>query len=125
MIVGLGVDIAEVHRIEQAIARYGQAFLSRVFTAAEIEYCERHRHRFERYAARFAVKEATMKALGTGWANGVRWVDIEVARLPSGQPTLALQGATRKHAERLGMRRANVTITHSGDIALAQVILEG
>jgi len=124
LIVGLGVDISEVNRIEAAIKRHGRAFLERIFTAAEIEYCERHRNRFERYAGRFAVKEATMKALGTGWANGVRWVDIEVTRLASGQPTLSLHGATREHAERLGVRRASLSITHSGNTALAQVIFE-
>ena len=122
--MGLGVDISEVNRIEAAINRHGRAFLDRVFTAAEIAYCERHRNRFERYAGRFAVKEATMKALGTGWAKGVRWVDIEVTRLASGQPTLSLHGATRQHAERLGVRHANVSITHSGNTAFAQVIFE-
>ncbi len=124
MIVGLGVDIAEVNRIEAAITRHGQAFLHRIFTAAEIAYCERHRNRFERYAGRFAAKEAAMKALGTGWARGVRWVDIEVTRRPSGQPTLELHGATREHADRLGVHRASLSITHSGNTALAQVILE-
>ena len=91
MIVGLGVDIAEVHRIEAAIARRGEAFLRRVFTPAEIAYCERHRNRYERYAGRFAAKEAAMKALGTGWRHGVRWVDIEVIRLPGGKPSLQLR----------------------------------
>ena len=124
MIVGLGVDIAEVDRIQAAITRHGQAFLDRIFTPAEIAYCDRHRNRCERYAGRFAAKEAAMKALGTGWSNGVRWVDIEVTRLPSGQPTLSLHGATREIAERLGMRRAILSITHSGNTALAQVIFE-
>ncbi len=124
MIVGLGVDIAEIDRIEAAITRHGRPFLKRVFTPAEIAYCERHRNRFERYAGRFAAKEATMKALGTGWARGVRWVDIEVTRLPTGQPTLTLRGATLAHAERLGMRRASLSITHSGNTAFAQVIFE-
>ena len=124
MIVGLGVDIVEVKRIEAAIVRHGPAFLQRVFTQAEIDYCERHRNRYERYAGRFAVKEAAMKALGTGWTRGVRWVDIEVTREASGKPTLTLRGATREHAERLGVRHINVSITHSGDTAFAQVIFE-
>jgi holo-[acyl-carrier protein] synthase len=124
MIVGLGVDIAEVDRIQAAIERRGRAFLERVFTPAEIAYCESHRNRCERYAGRFAAKEAAMKALGTGWSRGVRWVDIEVTRLPSGQPTLSLHGASRDLAERLGMRRASLSITHSGNTALAQVIFE-
>ena len=83
MIVGLGVDIAEVDRLEKAIMRHEQAFLERVFTPAEIQYCERHKNKFERYAARFAAKEAAMKALGTGWRRGVRWRDIEVGREPA------------------------------------------
>lgn len=124
MIVGLGIDITEINRIEAAITRHGRPFIERIFTPGEIAYCERHRNRFERYAGRFAVKEAAMKALGTGWRRGVRWVDIEVARLPSGKPTLLLHGATRGHAERLGVRQASVSITHSGNTALAQVILE-
>jgi len=125
MVVGLGVDIAEVSRIEAAITRHGAAFLERIYTPSEIAYCERHRDRFVRYAGRFAAKEAAMKALGTGWSSGVRWVDIEVTRLPSGQPTLVLHGITQQHAERLGVRRTLLSITHSGDVAFAQTIFEG
>jgi holo-[acyl-carrier protein] synthase len=124
VIVGLGVDISEVDRIREAMARHGQRFLERVFTPAEIAYCNRHRDRAERFAGRFAAKEAAMKALGTGWSNGVRWVDIEVTRLPSGQPTLSLHGAARAIGERLGLRRASLSITHSGNTAFAQVIFE-
>ncbi len=124
MIVGLGADISEIDRIEAAIARHGRAFIERVFTPQEIAYCERHRARGERYAARFAAKEATMKALGTGWRLGVRWVDIEVTRLASGRPTIELHGAARKHAERLGVSRILVSLTHSGNIAFAEVIFE-
>jgi len=124
VIVGLGADIAEVDRIEAAIARHGRAFLERVFTPQEIAYCERHRARGERYAARFAAKEATMKALGTGWSRGVRWVDIEVTRLAGGRPTIELHGAARQHAERMGVSRILVSLTHSGNIAFAEVIFE-
>lgn len=124
MIVGLGADIAEVDRIEAAIARHGRAFIERVFTPQEIAYCERHRARGERYAARFAAKEATMKALGTGWTRGVRWVDIEVTRQASGRPAIELHGATRQHAERLGVNRIHVSLTHSGNLAFAEVIFE-
>jgi holo-[acyl-carrier protein] synthase len=125
MIVGLGVDIAEVDRIEAAIQRHGRAFLNRIFTPAEIAYCEKHRNRAERFAGRFAAKEAAMKALGTGWTSGVRWVDIEVVREPSGKPTVKLSGATREIADRLGVKNIALTITHSGNTALAQVIFEG
>jgi holo-[acyl-carrier protein] synthase len=124
MIVGLGIDITGVDRIEAAIARRGRAFLKRLFTPSEISYCERHRNRAERFAGRFAAKEATMKALGTGWARGVRWIDIEVVREPSGKPTLKLSGATRAIADRLGVKNIALTITHDGNTAMAQVIFE-
>lgn len=124
MIVGLGLDIAEVDRIKEAIARHGAAFLERLFTPAEVSYCERHKNRYERYAARFAAKEAAMKALGTGWSQGVRWRDIEVAREPSGKPTLHLEGEARQIADRMGVKNISLSITHSGNLALAQVIFE-
>lgn len=124
MIVGLGLDIAEVDRIEAAIRRHGAPFLERLFTPAEVSYCERHKNRFERYAARFAAKEAAMKALGTGWSQGVRWRDIEVTREVTGKPTLRLTGAARQIAERMGAKNISVSITHSGNLALAQVIFE-
>jgi holo-[acyl-carrier protein] synthase len=124
LIVGLGVDIAEVERIEAAIGRRGQPFLNRVFTPNEIEYCERFKNKFERYAGRFAAKEATMKALGTGWGRGVRWVDIEVAREPGGRPTIRLAGEAAKIAGGLGVKRISVSITHTEEEALAQVIFE-
>lgn len=125
VIVGLGIDIAEIDRLEVAIQRHGRAFLERVFTPAEIAYCEQHRNRFERFAGRFAAKEAAMKALGTGWRRGIRWVDIEVVREPSGKPALELRGIAREFANRLGVARISLTITHSGNTALAQVIFEG
>ena len=124
MIVGLGVDITEVDRIEAAISRHGRAFLQRVFTPSEIAYCERHHNSAERFAGRFAAKEAAMKALGTGWARSVRWLDIEVVRAPGGKPTLRLSGASREIANHLGVRNIALTITHSGNTALAQVIFE-
>jgi holo-[acyl-carrier protein] synthase len=124
MIVGLGMDIAEVDRIAAAIERHGRTFLTRVFTPAEIAYCEKHRNRTERFAGRFAAKEAAMNALGTGWRHGVRWVDIEIVREPSGKPTLKLSGASRAIADRLGVKNIAITITHTGNTALAQVIFE-
>lgn len=124
MIVGLGVDITLIDRMEAAIARRGRALLERVFTPAEIRYCEKHRHSAERFAGRFAAKEAAMKALGTGWSRGVRWVDIEVVREPSGKPTLKLSGATRAIADGLGVKNIAITITHDRNMAMAQVIFE-
>jgi holo-[acyl-carrier protein] synthase len=124
LIVGLGLDIAEIDRIEAAITRYGAPFLERLYTPEEVAYCESHKNRFERYAGRFAAKEAAMKALGTGWRHGIRWRDIEVVRAPGGKPTLNLEGVAREFATRLGARNILLTITHSGNFALAQVIFE-
>ena len=124
MIVGLGVDFTEVDRMEAAIERRGRPLLERLFTPSEIAYCEKHRHRAERFAGRFAAKEAAMKALGTGWSRGVRWVDIEVVREPSGKPTLKLSGAACAIATSLGVKKIALTITHTGNTALALVIFE-
>lgn len=124
MIVGTGIDIAEPARVRAAAERYGRRFLERVFTAKEIVYCERKRNKWERYAARFAAKEAGMKALGTGWRRGVRWRDFEVAHLPGGRPTLALSGQAKKFARRQGVRRVALSLTHAEQFVLAQVIFE-
>ncbi len=104
MILGSGVDLCEVPRIETAIARYGNRFLERIFTAREIAYADRKANRFERYAARFAAKEAGMKALGTGWTGGIAWRDFEVINLPSGRPTLEFHGRAAEIAAKLGVR---------------------
>jgi holo-[acyl-carrier protein] synthase len=119
------VDIAEVARLKSAIERQGERFLRRIFTEQEIAYCERFRNKYERYAGRFAAKEATMKALGTGWRRGVRWVDLEVMRLASGRPTMQLKGESKKLAEQLGVKHIAISITHTSNEALAQVIFEG
>ena len=124
MIVGLGLDIAEIDRIEAAIVRHAGPFIERLFTPREAAYCEQHKNKYERYAGRFAAKEATMKALGTGWRRGVRWRDIEVIREPSGKPTLHLAGVAGELAARMGVKNISLTITHSGNLALAEVIFE-
>ena len=118
LIVGLGVDIAEVPRMQAAIERHGQPFLRRVFTPNEMAYCERFRNKFERYAGRFAAKEAAMKALGTGWRRGIRWVDLEVVREQSGRPTLALTGEAAKVAANLGVN-PSLTITALAERAMS------
>jgi len=125
MIVGTGIDMAEVPRIARSIARFGERFLKRVFTEGEIRYCDTKVNRAERYAARFAAKEAAMKALGTGWNHGVRWRDIEVRRQPGGRPTLAFHGKAAEFAARLGTKNVALSLTHTESQAFAQVILEG
>ena len=125
MILGSGVDLCEVPRIEAAVARYGSRFLERIFTAREIAYADRKANRFERYAARFAAKEAGMKALGTGWHGGITWRDFEVINLPSGRPTLTFHGGAAEVAAKLGVHNVALSLTHTKEQALAMVILEG
>jgi holo-[acyl-carrier protein] synthase len=124
VIVGIGTDLAEVARIREAIERHGRRFIERIFTPAEIAYAERKANAFERYAARFAAKEAGMKAIGTGWKRGVRWQDFEVINLPSGKPTLALHGVASAVAEQLAVRNVALSLTHTAEQAMAIVILE-
>jgi holo-[acyl-carrier protein] synthase len=124
MIVGTGIDIAEVPRIEASIARFGDRFLHRIFTADEIHYCESKANRIERYAARFAAKEAAMKAIGTGWNLGVTWRDVEVCRLPGGRPTITFHGKAAEFATKLGATHIALSLSHTQDYAIAQVILE-
>lgn len=124
MIVGTGVDLAETARIEQALAKHGDRFRKRIFTAREIAYCERFKNKAERYAARFAAKEAAFKALGTGWGAGVRWLDVEITHLPSGKPELELSGRAEEVARELGVRRMDVSLSHADRFVAAQVIFD-
>lgn len=124
MIVGTGIDIAEVPRIAESINRFGERFIHRVFTEGEIRYCDGKANRFERYAARFAAKEAAMKALGTGWNNGVRWRDVEVIREPGGRPTIKFHATAAEVAARLNAKNISLSITHTAEQAMASVILE-
>ena len=124
MIVGTGIDIAEVPRVAEAIERYGRRFLQRIFTEGEIRYCESKANRVERYGARCAAKEAGMKALGTGWNHGGRWRDIEVRRQPGGRPTLEFHGKAGEFASNMGVTNIALSLTHTAEEAMAQVILE-
>ncbi len=124
MIVGTGVDLAEVPRIKASIERFGARFINRVYTPAEIAYVERKANRYERYAARFAAKEAGMKAIGTGWRHGVRWQDFEVVNQRSGKPTLLFHGVAARVAGKLGVRNVSLSITHTAELGMAHVILE-
>jgi holo-[acyl-carrier protein] synthase len=124
MIVATGIDLVEISRIEEIFSRRGARFRDRVFTEAEVAYCESVASKFASYAARFAAKEAAMKALGTGWAEGVAWREIEVIRNESGAPQLNLNGRARERMEHLGASRAHLSLTHSRGMAIAQVIFE-
>jgi holo-[acyl-carrier protein] synthase len=124
MIIGSGIDLAEIGRIGQSIDRYGARFLDRIYTSGEQAYCLRKRNSAESFAARFAAKEAGAKALGTGISHGVSWLEIEVVREPSGRPTIAFHGRAAQIAARIGAARAALSITHTTELAMASVVLE-
>jgi len=124
MITGIGIDVVQNDRIRQSIERFGERFLNRIFTAAEIEYCKQSGTSEIHYAARFAAKEAAFKALGTGWAEGVTWKDVEVVRLASGKPELHLRGEALSRATSAGATRFHVSLTHDQLVSCAVVILE-
>jgi len=124
MLVGTGVDLVDVPRIARSIERFGDRFLSRVFTADEIAYCRAKAAFAESFAARFAAKEAGAKALGTGIQHGVSWKELEVRRLPGKRPTLHLSGRARAIAGQLGVARVSLSLTHTAALAMATVHLE-
>ncbi|HEY9856554.1 MAG TPA: holo-ACP synthase [Stenomitos sp.] len=122
---GIGVDVLNVERMAEIVARRGDAFLRRVFTPDEIAYCLRHKNPAPSLSARFSAKEAVIKALGVGWQPGMRWTDMEVLRAPNGKPSLMLHGATGEIARRMGIERTHLSLTHESDRAMAFVVLEG
>jgi holo-[acyl-carrier protein] synthase len=125
MILGTGIDLCEVARIRKAIqSAHGQRLVERVFTAREIAYAQERANLYERYAARFAAKEAGMKALGTGWRGGIAWQDLEVINLPLGRPTLVFHGKAAERAGKMGVARVSLSLTHTAEQAMAMVILE-
>lgn len=123
--IGSGIDLAEIARIRLAVNRYGQRFLDRVYLAGEQAYCMRKRNAAESFAARFAAKEAAAKALGTGIAHGVGWLEIEVTREPGGRPAIRFHGRAAQIAVRMGVVRAHLSLTHTSELAAASVVLEG
>src|ERR1700761_9865779 len=125
MIVGSGIDLVEIERIQHSVERFGARFLDRVYTHAEQAYCLRKRNAAESLAARFAAKEAAAKALGTGISRGVNWLEIEVIREPGGRPNVQFHGRAREFASRLGVLHAALSITHTADLSMASVVLEG
>jgi holo-[acyl-carrier protein] synthase len=124
-IIAHGIDLVEVSRIAEMLERHGERFKERVFTAAEMQHAEGKRRESEHLAARFAAKEAVFKALGTGWSGGVAWTDVEVVRLPSGQPSLKVTGRAAEIAAQLGIREWHISITHTDAHAMASVIAAG
>jgi holo-[acyl-carrier protein] synthase len=118
------VDLAEVDRIRKSMERFGDKFRDRIYTPAEIAYVERKANKYERYAARFAAKEAGMKAIGTGWRHGVTWQDFEVTNLPTGRPVLKFHGVAAQFAMKLGVRTVALSLTHTAELGMAHVILE-
>jgi holo-[acyl-carrier protein] synthase len=124
MVLGLGTDLIETKRVQESIDRFGERFLARVFTEGEIAYCRRKKNAGESFAARFAAKEAGAKALGTGISRGVNWKELEVRREMSGKPTLHLSGRAAELAEAMGVRRLQLSLTHSRELAMAVVVAE-
>lgn len=124
MILGIGSDLAEVARIRASRERFGNRFLERIYTEAEVRYALSKANADERLAGRFAAKEAGMKALGTGLAGGVTWKDFAVGREASGKPTLALSGVAAEIAKKRGIARVHLTITHTAEMAMAVVVME-
>jgi holo-[acyl-carrier protein] synthase len=124
MVLGLGTDLIETRRVQQSIDRFGERFLERIFSAGEIAYCKRKKNAAESFAARFAAKEAGAKALGTGISHGVSWKEFEVKREASGKPSLHLSGRAAQLAGGVGVRRIQLSLTHSRELAMAVVVME-
>ncbi len=125
MIIGLGIDVCRIERVERFLERYGERFTRRCFTPTEIAHCARYANSAEQFAGRIAAKEAASKALGTGWRRGVHWKCFEVAHEMSGKPTLKIHGRAAELAAEMGVRGVNVSITHDAGVAAAVVIFEG
>jgi holo-[acyl-carrier protein] synthase len=120
---GIGIDVVQISRMREVIARWQERFLRRVFTEGEIAYCRARRDPVPHFAARFAAKEAGLKALGTGLRMGVHWRELEVVRERGQAPTLVLSGRSREIGTARGGRRMLLALTHDGDYALAQAML--
>jgi holo-[acyl-carrier protein] synthase len=124
-ILGIGTDITECLRIARMIERYGELFLNRVYTPAEIRYCQSRKQATQHFTGRWAAKEAVLKALGTGWARGISWRDIEIRNEPGGKPVVAVRGGAKEVVERQGVARLLVTISHCHTHATAYAMAIG
>ena len=125
MIIGIGIDVIQNERIRESLSRFGARFTNRIYTENETGYCNKCAEPSIHFAARFAAKEAAFKALGTGWAAGIKWKDVEVQRLASGKPELQLYGEALERATAMGARRFYVSLTHDQLVSCAVVVLEG
>lgn len=123
MILGQGIDIIEVNRIQKAIEK-SKSFKEKIFTANEINYCESKNNKFQAYSVRFAAKEAFFKAIGTGWAKGMKWTDVEVYNNDEGKPFLKLHGIALEISEKNNVCNIHLSLSHIKDTAIASVILE-
>ena len=117
-----GIDIVDCLKIEQLLQKHEKRFLNRVFTPTEQRYCSRYRNPAERLAGRFAVKEAVMKMLGTGWSDGVTWTDIETTNNPAGKPEVKLSGELARVAQKMGIKTVSISISHTGNMAIASAV---
>lgn len=124
MIIGTGIDIVSIDRIKKAEERWGRRFLERVFAGDELTYLLNHKLPHTHLAGRFAAKEATVKAFGTGFTRGITWKDIEVVKRPNGKPDIALHGKLRTLSETLFVKNIHLSISHDGGFAISQVIIE-
>ena len=125
MILGTGIDLCNVARLRDKDATGADDFLASVFLPGEIGYCEAKHRPAEHFAARFAAKEAVVKALADAQGRGTFWLDIEITNEEDGRPTVHLHGRAKEMADRLGVRRVFLSMTHTGDLAAASVVLEG
>jgi len=121
-IIAHGIDLVDFPRIEGMIERHGDRFLNRVFTTVEQRYARDHRNSVEKYAGRFAAKEAILKLVGTGWRGKIAWTDVEVVNDPAGRPEVRLSGEVKEIAEKLGIRQISISITHTANFAIASAV---
>jgi len=121
-IIGIGTDITECLRIARMIERHGELFINRVYTPAEIRYCRSRKQATQHYTGRWAAKEAILKALGTGWARGISWRDIEILNEPGGRPVVGVRGGAKDLVEQFGITKILVTISHCHTHATAYAI---
>lgn len=121
-IIAHGIDLVDCPRIEQMIERHGERFVNRIFTAAEQAYAKSSRNEVEKLSGRFAVKEAVLKLIGTGWRGKIAWTDIEVINNAAGQPEVTIRGEVKRIADELGIEQISVSITHTANFAIASAI---